>query len=49
MIIQNLQLQKPPGKSKSKDHLSVLERRMNLWELEKIIYLLKGAETVPKT
>ena len=44
----NLLLQKPSGKSKSKDHLKSLENRMELWHAEEIIELLKRAETIQK-
>ena len=35
-------------KSKSKDHLSPLERRIELWESEELVELVKEAETIQK-
>ena len=35
-------------KSESKDHLSPLERRIELWESEELVELVKEAETIQK-
>ena len=48
MVMPNLLLQKPSQKSKLKDHLSALERRMELWESVEPVELLKEAETIQK-
>ena len=39
---------KPSQKSKSKDHLRVLERRLELWESGEVMELLKESETIQK-
>ena len=44
----SLLLQKPSGKSKSKDHLKSLENRMELWHAKEIMELLKRADTIQK-
>ena len=46
MLMANLLLQKPSQKSKSKDDLSGLERRTELWESQELMELLKEAETI---
>ena len=48
MIIPSLLLQKPSKKSKSRDHLKLLERRMDLWISRKILDLLHEGETIQK-
>ena len=48
MVMLNLLLQKPWQKSKSKNHLSALEKRMELWESGELVGLLKEAETIQK-
>ena len=47
-IALNVLLQKLSQKSKSKDHLSPLERRIELWESEELVELVKEAETIQK-
>ena len=42
----SLLLQKPSHKSKSKDHLRALERRLELWESGEIMELLKESDKV---
>ena len=44
----NLLLQKPSQKSKSKDGLSALRRKMEFWESGELMELLKEAETIQK-
>ena len=44
----NLLLQKPSQKSKSKDRLSALGRKMEFWESGELMELLKEAETIQK-
>ena len=39
---------KPSQKSKSKDHLRVLERRLELWESGEVMELLKESDTIQK-
>ena len=41
MVMPSLLLQKPSQKSKSKDHLTALEQRLELWESEEVMELLK--------
>ena len=48
MIMLNLLLQKPSKNSKSKDHLKVIERRIELWTLEGLLDLLEEDETIQK-
>lgn len=48
MVMLNLLLQKPLWKSKSKVHVSELERRVNLWEPWELLELLEEAETFQK-
>ena len=48
MVMPNLLLQEPSQNSKSKDHLSALARRMDLWESGKLMKLLKETETIQK-
>ena len=49
MIMPNLLLQKPSKKSKSKDHLKALERRITLWTSGELMELLYEAETSLKS
>ena len=49
MIMPNLLLQKPSKKSKSKDHLKALERRIELWTSGELMELLYEAETIQKS
>ena len=44
----SLLLQKPSQKSKSKDHLRALERRLELWESGEVMELLKESEKIQK-
>ena len=44
----SLLLQKPSQKSKLKDHLRALERRLELWELGEVMELLKESDTIQK-
>ena len=44
----SLLLQKPSQKSKSKDHLRALERRLELWESGEVMELLKESDTIQK-
>ena len=44
----SLLLQKPSQKSKSKDHLRALERRLDLWESGEVMELLKESDTIQK-
>ena len=37
IVMPSLLLQKPSQKSKSKDHLRVLERRLELWESGEVV------------
>jgi len=46
MIMPALLLQKPTKKSKSRDHKSALERRMQNWEDGDILELLKECQTI---
>ena len=46
MAMPNLLLQKPSQKSKSKDHLSALERKMELWYSAEVMELLKESEAI---
>ena len=46
MIMPSLLLQKPSKNSKSKDHVSALERRLLLWSRGEIPHLLKEAQTI---
>ena len=48
MIIPNLLLQIPSTKTKSKDHLKALERRIELWISGELMELLYEAETILK-
>ena len=48
MITPSLLLQKPSQKSKSREHLKVLERRMNLWTSGEILDLLNEEERIQK-
>ena len=48
MVTPNLLLQKPSQKSKSKDHLSALERRVEHWESVEPAESLKEDETIQK-
>lgn len=48
MVMPNLLLEKPAQKLKSKDHLSALDKRMELWESGELLVLLKEAETIQK-
>ena len=47
-VILNVLLQKLSQKSESKDHLSPLERRIELWESGELVELVKEAETIQK-
>ena len=49
MLMPNLLLQKPSKRSKSKDHLLALERRMCLWYEGNVLELLKEGETIQKS
>ena len=46
MLIANLLLQKPPRNSQSKDHLSALECRFELWKKGELEDLLLERETI---
>ena len=48
IVMPSLLLQKPSQKSKSKDHLRVLERRLELWESGEVVELLKESDTIQK-
>ena len=48
MVMLSLLLQKRSHKSKSKDHLRALERRLELWESGKVMELLKEIDTIQK-
>ena len=48
MVTPNLILQKPSQKSKSKDHLSALERRVEHWESAEPGESLKEDETIQR-
>ena len=48
MVMRSLLLQKPSQKSKSKDHLRALERRLELWETGEVMELLKESDTIQK-
>ena len=48
MVMPSLLLQKPSQKSKSKDHLRALERRLVLWEPEEVMELLKESDAIQK-
>ena len=48
IVMPSLLLQKPSQKSKSKDHLRVLERRLELWESGEVMELLKESDTIQK-
>lgn len=48
MIMPNLLLQKPSKKSKSKDHLMALERRLELWHKGEICELLHECGIIQK-
>ena len=48
MVMPSLLLQKPSQKSKLKDHLRALERRLELWELGEVMELLKESDTIQK-
>ena len=48
MVMPSLLLQKPSQKSKSKDHLRALERRLELWESGEVMELLKESDTIQK-
>ena len=48
MVMPSLLLQKPLQKSKSKDHLRALVRRLQLWESGEVMELLKESETIQK-
>ena len=45
-IMPNLQLQKPSQYSQSKNHLSALERRMELWESREIMGSVKPGKVI---
>ena len=45
----NFLLQKPSKNSKAKDHLKVLERRLESWISGDLLELLKEAETIQKS
>ena len=45
-VMQALLLQKPNKISKGKDHIAVLERRLELWENGNIIELLNEGESI---
>ena len=49
MAMPSLLLQKPSQKSKSKDHLRALERRLELWESGEVMELLKESDIIQKT
>ena len=46
MVMPNLLLQKPSKKSKSKDHLKALDRRLHLWEDGNLIELYHESDTI---
>ena len=46
MVMPSLLLQKPSQKSKSKDHLRALERRLELWESGEVVELLTESVTI---
>ena len=48
MIMPSLLLQKPSQKSKSREHLKALERRMDLWTSGEILDLIHKEETIQK-
>ena len=48
MVMPSLLLQKPSQKSKSKDHLRALVRRLELWESGEVMELLKVSDTIQK-
>ena len=48
MVMPSLLLQKPSQKSKSKDHLRALERRLELWESVEVTELLKVSDIIQK-
>ena len=48
MIMPSLLLQKPSQKSKSREHLKALERRMDLWMSGEIRHSLHEGETIQK-
>ena len=48
MVMLSLLLAKPSQKSKSKDHLRALERRLELWESGEVMELLKENDTIQK-
>ena len=49
MIVPNLLLQKPSKNSQAKDHLKILERRLESWISGDLLELLKEAETIQKS
>ena len=49
MLMPNLLLQKPSKRSKSKDNILALERRMCLWYEGNVLELLKEGETIQKS
>ena len=46
MVMSSLLLQKSSQKSKSKDHLTALERRLELWESGEVMELLKESDKI---
>lgn len=44
--MQSLLLQKPHAKSKSKDHVSCVERRLSLWSAEKFKQLISEGKCI---
>ena len=48
MIMPSLLLQKPSKRSKSKEHLIALERRIELWKSGEFLELLKEGATIQK-
>ena len=48
MAMPSLLQQKPSQKSKSKDHLRALERRLELWASGEVMELLKESDTIQK-
>ena len=48
MMMPSLLLQKCSQKSKSKDHLRALDRRLELWESGGVMELLKESDTIQK-
>ena len=48
IVLPHLVLQKPHRRSKPKDHASLLERRMKLWEQGDLTELLKEGRAIQK-